>query len=324
MVIDRLAKGGDPANRTEKGNNLHNVYLTRSYTCKVESLGNMMIQPLQYFDLTNIPMFYGTYIITKVEHNVKPHHITTNFTGVRQPIATVPIVEDVAVAINMKNITAVEGGNVLGGGSGGSGGSGGGVGLGVPLVDDSVIAKDIRDGIGTKVQSTETINIPASVEDYFLSTGRFKEQIPTVENQTSRGVVKRADTIKHMNEFLYDRWGGFATFLNNHYPQFKGKIVITSAIRNSIPGGSSSGSQHLRGEAVDFSFTGNVDSKLDNTHSLFNALLQYLRVNDFGWDQIFQPQGYDVTYSQMSIDQKNKVSMRRIAIEKLRSYLDNN
>jgi hypothetical protein len=128
MVIDRLAKGGDPANRTEKGNNLHNVYLTRSYTCKVESLGNMMIQPLQYFDLTNIPMFYGTYLITKVEHNVKPHHITTNFTGVRQPIATVPIVEDVAVAINMKNITAVEGGNVLGGGSGGGSGGSGSVG----------------------------------------------------------------------------------------------------------------------------------------------------------------------------------------------------
>ena len=115
MVIDRLATGGNPANRTQKGNNLHNVYLTRSYTCKVSSMGNMMIQPLQYFDLTNIPMFYGTYLITKVEHTIKPHHIDTNFTGVRQPIATVPVVEDIAIALNesIADIEPIEGPNVL-------------------------------------------------------------------------------------------------------------------------------------------------------------------------------------------------------------------
>lgn len=127
MVIDRLATGGNPANRTQKGNNLHNVYLTRGYTCKVSSLGNMMIQPLQYFDLTNIPMFYGTYLITKVEHNIKPHHIDTNFTGTRQPIATVPIVEDVAVALNesLGRVDAIEGPNVLTGAGGVTGGGGG-------------------------------------------------------------------------------------------------------------------------------------------------------------------------------------------------------
>jgi hypothetical protein len=73
----------------------------------------MMIQPLQYFELSNIPMFYGTYLITEVSHNIKPHHIETNFTGVRQPIATVPVVEDVAIAMNqtLKNIEAKTGRN---------------------------------------------------------------------------------------------------------------------------------------------------------------------------------------------------------------------
>ena len=127
MVIDRLANGGDPSNRTQKGNNLHNIYLTRSYTCTVESLGNMMIQPLQYFDLTNIPMFHGTYLITKVSHNVKPHHINTSFTGVRQPIATVPVVEDVATAFNasLKDIEPIPGGAGFGTGGSGSSGRGG-------------------------------------------------------------------------------------------------------------------------------------------------------------------------------------------------------
>jgi len=101
LLIDRLAKGGDPANRESKGNNLHNVYLTRSYTCGVESLGNMMIQPLQYFELTNVPMFHGTYIITEVKHNIKPHHVGTSFKGTRQPMATVPVVTDTAIAMKL-------------------------------------------------------------------------------------------------------------------------------------------------------------------------------------------------------------------------------
>jgi N-acetyl-anhydromuramyl-L-alanine amidase AmpD len=127
MVIDRLAKGGNPSDRTQKGNNLHNVYLTRAYTAKVESLGNMTIQPLQYFELTNIPMFYGTYLITEVSHNVKPNHIKTNFKGTRQPIATVPVVEDVATAMNqsIRDIDAAKKDrNVLDGGFDAGSGSG--------------------------------------------------------------------------------------------------------------------------------------------------------------------------------------------------------
>lgn len=102
-IIDKLGKkGGDGEGAaTSKGTNLHNVYLTRSYTCKVESLGNMTIQPLQYFELSNVPMFHGTYLITEVSHDVKPHHVSTNFTGVRQPIATVPVVTDAATAMKL-------------------------------------------------------------------------------------------------------------------------------------------------------------------------------------------------------------------------------
>ena len=44
--------------------------------------------------------------------------------------------------------------------------------------------------------------------------------------------------------------------------------------------------------------------------------------NGFGWDPIFQPDGYDKTFAQMSAEEKNEMSMRRIALEKLRKYLD--
>jgi len=109
LVIDKLSKQGG-SDQTSKGQNLHNVYLTRSYTCQVESFGNVMIQPMTYFDLFGVPMFNGTYLITEVRHNFKPNHATTTFKGVRQPIATVPIITDAALAMNLslKEIKASE------------------------------------------------------------------------------------------------------------------------------------------------------------------------------------------------------------------------
>ncbi len=42
----------------------------------------------------------------------------------------------------------------------------------------------------------------------------------------------------------------------------------------------------------------------------------------FGWDAIFVPDGYDITYGEMSREDKNAISMRRLALEKFREYLE--
>ena len=42
----------------------------------------------------------------------------------------------------------------------------------------------------------------------------------------------------------------------------------------------------------------------------------------FGWDPIFQPDGYAQTFGEMGREQKNEISMRRKALEQLRGYLD--
>jgi len=42
---------------------------------------------------------------------------------------------------------------------------------------------------------------------------------------------------------------------------------------------------------------------------------------NFGWDPCFQPEGYNVTYAEMSKEEKNKISHRFKALDKLRSFL---
>jgi len=45
------------------------------------------------------------------------------------------------------------------------------------------------------------------------------------------------------------------------------------------------------------------------------------RGDGFGWDPIFQPENYSKTFGELSAEEKNSFSMRKIALEKLKSNL---
>lgn len=44
--------------------------------------------------------------------------------------------------------------------------------------------------------------------------------------------------------------------------------------------------------------------------------------SSFGWDPIFMPDGHSKTFADMSADEKAAISMRRIAAEKLKTFLE--
>jgi hypothetical protein len=92
QIIDDISKNGSENNRTLAGQNLYNVYAIRSYKSEVEMMGNVMIQPMMYYQLNNIPMFHGAYMITHVKHNIKPNYMSTHFTGVRIRSVETPLI----------------------------------------------------------------------------------------------------------------------------------------------------------------------------------------------------------------------------------------
>ena len=125
LVIDALtnpSSGSDPS-QIGKGNNIYDMYLTRNYSCTVNTFGNMQIQPMMVFKLENVPMYKGTYLITNVTHSIKPHNVETTFKGVRQPIVTVPIVTEALSLIDLALAETLQGDAALVNTSGGGGGT---------------------------------------------------------------------------------------------------------------------------------------------------------------------------------------------------------
>lgn len=65
------------------GQDIYSVFSQYSYACEIEMMGCAQVQPLMYFQLLNIPMWRGTYMIYKVTHSLSPGKMTTKFTGVK-------------------------------------------------------------------------------------------------------------------------------------------------------------------------------------------------------------------------------------------------
>jgi hypothetical protein len=103
QVLSDMANQASGDKVAQQTTSLYNIYRTRSYTCNVSSMGNMMIQPTMYFNLRHVPMFYGPYFITNVSHDINVNGFETNFEGMRQPIFSFPSIDKLVMSVN-KNL----------------------------------------------------------------------------------------------------------------------------------------------------------------------------------------------------------------------------
>lgn len=101
QITDDIAKRGSQTNQTLVGQNLFNVYQVRSYKAEVEMMGNAMIQPMMYFQLNNIPMFHGAYLITRVKHSIRPNYMTTTFSGIRVRAIETPLLDSATLYMSI-------------------------------------------------------------------------------------------------------------------------------------------------------------------------------------------------------------------------------
>jgi hypothetical protein len=99
VITDMGNQAGGTRSNTQN-NSLWNYYKNRSYECRVESMGNAMIQPTMYFNLRYVPMFRGPYMIQSVEHSIDAGQFRTFFTGIRMPLYSLPLIEQQLMTLN--------------------------------------------------------------------------------------------------------------------------------------------------------------------------------------------------------------------------------
>ena len=65
------------------GQDTFNVFSNYSYSITIDMMGNAQICPLMYFQLLNVPLWKGTYMIYKVVHNMTPGDMVTTITAMK-------------------------------------------------------------------------------------------------------------------------------------------------------------------------------------------------------------------------------------------------
>lgn len=120
QIIEDISQTGDKSKPTYAGNNLFNVYQTRAYSAEIEMMGSAMIQPMMYFQLNNIPMFRGAYLIYKVTHSIKPNSMITTIKGNRVKKSKTPLIDKYTMYMNL--VGGNGGGGTAGIREGGAGG----------------------------------------------------------------------------------------------------------------------------------------------------------------------------------------------------------
>jgi len=93
-VENQMANQSSGKGSATQNISLYNLYKNRSYTCTISMMGNALIQPTMYFNLRHVPMFYGPYMITSVNHTIGPGTFETIVEGIRQPTASLPKIDD--------------------------------------------------------------------------------------------------------------------------------------------------------------------------------------------------------------------------------------
>jgi hypothetical protein len=63
---------------------------------------------MMYFNLRNVPMFSGPYMITSIKHNISQGEFNTTFEGTRQSIFALPKIDNFLQSLNVKILSTIQ------------------------------------------------------------------------------------------------------------------------------------------------------------------------------------------------------------------------
>lgn len=107
-MLNQMANIDRNRRSTTQSVSLYNLYKNRSYVCSVDMMGCALIQPMMYFNIRNIPMFSGPYMITSVEHTITEGDFQTAFSGTRQPFYSLPSVDNFLQTLNIEILSKLQ------------------------------------------------------------------------------------------------------------------------------------------------------------------------------------------------------------------------
>jgi hypothetical protein len=106
-ILNQMANQGGNRGGSTQNVSLYNLYKNRSYSCQINMLGNALIQPTMYFNLRNVPMFSGPYMILEVNHQISDGNFSTDIKGIRQPTASLPKIDNYLQALKTNLISKI-------------------------------------------------------------------------------------------------------------------------------------------------------------------------------------------------------------------------
>lgn len=107
-MLNQMANIDRNRRTTTQSVSLYNLYKNRSYGCTVDMMGCALIQPMMYFNIRNVPMFSGPYMITSVEHTITEGDFQTTFAGTRQPFYSLPSVDNFLQTLNIEILSKLQ------------------------------------------------------------------------------------------------------------------------------------------------------------------------------------------------------------------------
>lgn len=244
------AANDEPRAPISFGQDLYRVYSDYSYTCKVDMFGCAQILPLMYFQLNNIPLFRGVYMITKVEHTISPGDMTTSFTGVRIARDKVPF-REASMIYPQENGKLSSNGNVVG--------------------NDTVNPSADTNYPGSKTDGSDTVleNGTVTWSQLLHTNSGYNNSITPALNQSADAIRENLVTLtKNVLEKVKD-----CEYYNRINCAYRSPIV------NNATANASRTSDHMRGCAVDIGVKG-------GTRDNAVKLAEWCKNNLDDWGQI--------------------------------------